>query len=252
MKLFFTKKDCKRLNRIFLSKISIVFLTILIFKTGLAQTGHSDYSVVFKEHYFDALDFLKDNPNLFDTLEKYNFNPRFAISIIFPELMRYSNLRDVIETSNLKVLYIQFGKLYADFSIGRFQMKPSFIEKLEKDYNVFLYLNKEKKFLIPWFDINDINNVRSKRVVRMSDMNWQIKYLMLFIFIMDHRFKDKDWKNDIEKLKFYSTAYNYGYINTVDKIMEVSEKNFFKIGLLDTDTYNYSDIAIYYYMTCNK
>lgn len=45
--------------------------------------------------------------------------------------MRYNALKDDIESESLKVLYVQFGKTYADFSIGVFQMKPSFAEGVE-------------------------------------------------------------------------------------------------------------------------
>ena len=49
-------------------------------------------------------------------------------AIFFPELIRYSFIRDLLETTALEYLYIENGKNYADFSIGRMQMKPSFIE----------------------------------------------------------------------------------------------------------------------------
>ena len=75
---------------------------------------------------------------MLDTFVKYQLNPYFVLAIVFPELIRYSKLQDVIESNDLKVLYVQFGDTYSNFSIGRFQMKPSFCEQLEKDYNKYV------------------------------------------------------------------------------------------------------------------
>ena len=52
-------------------------------------------------------------------------------AILFPELIRYSVYKDFFETQALELLYIDYGKKTADFSIGRFQMKPSFAEAVE-------------------------------------------------------------------------------------------------------------------------
>ncbi len=54
-----------------------------------------------------------------------------AISIVLPELIRWNALQDIMETTALELLYVEKGKDGADFSIGYFQMKPSFIENLE-------------------------------------------------------------------------------------------------------------------------
>jgi hypothetical protein len=226
----------------------LAFFTVIFFYSisGFSQTN-SDYSVIFGKHYKEAETFIRDNPNLPDTLKKYDFDTRFSISLIFPELIRYSNLKDVIETSNLKVLYIQFGNEYSDFSIGRFQMKPSFIEALEKDYNR-MYFKGEKLFGLPWFDINNTSECRSERVKRMSDEKWQMKYLMLFIAVTNQNFHYIVWNDDIERLKFYSSAYNSGYSNSEEEIRTKIGRKFYKIGLFDSESYSYSDISVYYFI----
>ena len=65
-------------------------------------------------------------------LAKYHVSYPVAISIIFPEIVRYSALRDKVEISLLKTLYVNLGEDYADFSIGQFQMKPSFAEAIRR------------------------------------------------------------------------------------------------------------------------
>lgn len=229
-----------------MNKFTIFLFIICFSKFGLTQTN-SDYSAIFGSHYKEAECFIRDNPNLIDTLKKYNFDPRFSLSIIFPELIRYSKLKDVIETSNLKVLYIQFGNQYSDFSIGRFQMKPSFVELLEKDYNR-MYFKGKKLFHLRWFDINNTTECRSERVKRMSDEKWQMKYLMLFIAVTNQNFQNVVWNDDIERLKFYSSAYNSGYSNSEEEIRAKIGKKFYKIGLFDSESYSYSDISAYYFL----
>ena len=101
--------------------------------------------VFAKREYSDA-----DFGNTFDTkagaaeIKLLAMNDRFDIcsgicskdaafmqAIVFPELMLYNSVKDDIESESLRVLYVQFGKAYADFSVGPFQMKPSFAEEVE-------------------------------------------------------------------------------------------------------------------------
>jgi hypothetical protein len=44
-----------------------------------------------------------------------NEKPLFMQSIVFPEVRRYNNLKDGIQTESLRALYVQFGKEYANF-----------------------------------------------------------------------------------------------------------------------------------------
>ena len=43
---------------------------------------------------------------------------RFRRQVIFPELVRYSAIRDKMEITLLKTLYRNLGEDYADFSVG--------------------------------------------------------------------------------------------------------------------------------------
>lgn len=63
---------------------------------------------------------------------KAGVSARFLFALVAPEISQFGYLSDRAQTYILKVMYVQRGKAYADFSIGRFQMKPSFIERLEQ------------------------------------------------------------------------------------------------------------------------
>ena len=61
-------------------------------------------------------------------------DPLIAESVVWPEMERYTRLQDLAETAAVYGTYITTGG-GPDYSIGLFQMKPSFIENLEKQYD---------------------------------------------------------------------------------------------------------------------
>ena len=63
---------------------------------------------------------------------KFHHENDFVTAIVYPELLRYNYIQDFIETSGLELIYMRYGAKTADFSIGHFQMKPSFAEHIEK------------------------------------------------------------------------------------------------------------------------
>lgn len=56
---------------------------------------------------------------------------RIAVSVVLPEVSQYSHILDYVELKSLYFIYLYQGG--GDFSVGRFQMKPSFVEMLERD-----------------------------------------------------------------------------------------------------------------------
>src|SRR5664280_591993 len=119
----------KRFHRI---AAMAIFISLFFMIRGYSQ--QLNYKEVFGNHYQIAEDFITSNRWMADTLKSNGIDPCTGLAIIFPELIRYSSIRDIIETAALKSLYIQYGKNNEDFSIGQFQMKPSFAEDIEKEY----------------------------------------------------------------------------------------------------------------------
>ena len=56
---------------------------------------------------------------------------RVAYSIVAPEVSQYDAVSDFMEVTALEIKYVRGGN--CDYSIGYFQMKPSFGESLEKE-----------------------------------------------------------------------------------------------------------------------
>jgi hypothetical protein len=206
------------------------------------------YEQIFPDDYADAKKFLKTN---FDQLEiasyKYRHGMLFSSAIVFPELMRYSVIKDLFETTALELMYVEYGKKAADFSIGRFQMKASFIESLEEEISKNDSL--QKLYNVIFIDKN--RNDREKRQIRVNRLktnNWQITYLHAFIAICDMRFKSFKTKNINQKLVLYATAYNSGFYQKPETLLAKSENRCFPYGQKFEGTqYSYSDIANYYF-----
>ena len=109
--------------------ILVLILLIGLLKSGAGQS--LNYAEIFGSNWQKALTFIEEN-NLWikSALRKYDISYSEAVAVVFPELVRYSALRDKMETAMLKTLYKNLGDDYADFSIGVFQVKPSFAEKM--------------------------------------------------------------------------------------------------------------------------
>jgi len=208
------------------------------------QLHTADYAQIFGSKYTNAVKFLYQNHWIWDSLKMRQVDPAFAIAIVFPEIMRYSEIKDKIEKGGLFSLYIYYGEKYANFSVGEFQMKPSFARQLEEDLTK---MPKRKTMQYPAINTADIQYARKERVKRLDDLQWQVRYLALFIHIMDERYKNKQWASNAEKLKFYATAYNYGYTRPYEEIFEVINKKYFHLGWASMgERYCYADISLSY------
>jgi len=88
-------------------------------------------------------------------------------------------------------------------------MKPSFIEDLEnyiansstlKKYNSIVIQNKTEK------------ETREERINRLENLQWQLRYLKVLWMILDDKYNNKIFKNKEDKIRFYATAYNFGFL----------------------------------------
>jgi hypothetical protein len=200
-----------------------------------------DYKTIFGPKYSEALTYLHDNPWIADSLKSNHIDPEFAVAIVFPELIRYSALRDKFESGALFTLYVQYGQKYADFSVGRFQMKPTFVNQLESDMQR-LFINNSINPLK--FDLTDSEKARLDRVKRLDSPLGQVKYLIYFVKVMDSLYEPRTWSSQTEKLKFYATAYNCGYTLTEAIIEErINRKTFYTTISKSAPYYCYAEIA---------
>ncbi|MCB8999028.1 MAG: hypothetical protein H6540_03025 [Bacteroidales bacterium] len=205
-----------------------------------------DYSNVFQRDYSNALEVMKVNSGLFSEYShKYNTDPEIIMPVLFPEAIRYSIISDFLETNSLELVYVYAGS--ADFSIGRFQMKPSFVENLENAIDTHPEaLAKYSALLIP----GDRNSpeVRKERIARLKSLNYQILYANCFFDIIKIIYPSVLKMDKVSQIKFISTAYNHGFLTGQKEIKEYSEKAFFPFnGKNNTSRYVYNEISLYFY-----
>jgi hypothetical protein len=205
-----------------------------------------DYRSVFGKDYEKAISFLEKEKWIDSVICVYGLNPNEVKAIIFPELIRYNSIQDKIETFALETLYVQYGKAYANFSIGTFQIKPSFAENIEIDV---LNTRGNKKTLNE-FQINSKDTIqseanRSNRVRKLKNKIHLVHYLCAFFKIMETNYPI--FKNDEGKIKFLASAYNCGYRKSKEEIDGYQKKKFFQTGFGQRAKYNYSEIAWFYY-----
>lgn len=149
------------------------------------------------------------------------------LSIAFPEIIRYDSYSDYLETSSNKILYVNEGKTASDFSTGYFQMKPSFIEDLEnyianteslKEYNWILIQKKNE------------TEAREERINRLGNFQWQLRYLKVFWYVAEYKYQNIDFKTTQDKIRFFATAYNYGFTKPEKEIIKYQSGKKFSPG----------------------
>lgn len=220
-----------------------LFIFTFILLQSFETPAENDYKKVFGNDYTWAVNWLKQHEAL---IEKYaadfNIPAKELKAIVFPELIRYNSVFNVLEIESLKFLYVREGKYYADFSVGYFQMKPSFAEMIEQDGEKLLDAGWLRE--AGWKNIlEDADNEisRKERVKRLSNTRQQILYLCAFYKICQLRFHDRSFASPVERLKLFATCYNAGYRRSYESLLNFQLKNhFFK--------YNYSSVSAYYYL----
>jgi hypothetical protein len=222
----------------------LIFLFSVLFHSGWSQTP--DYPVIFGEDWKKAEVFEKENRSWIEPLLiKNHISYPLAMSVVFPEILRYSALRDKMEVSLLKTLYVNLGEEYADFSIGVFQMKPSFAETIREESTAFLGNRAGIKFKTA-ASYDDIKDFRKSIIKDLEDPESQVIYLVTFIRLCEKKF-DLTRFTEVSRIKFISSAYNSGIDKTMPQIMNMADKKFFSTKIIKAETYSYSEISIFWY-----
>ena len=131
-------------------------------------------------------------------------------------------------------------------------MKPSFAYQLEKDWDSF-YERDPIKCQIKPFNLNDNPETRRDRIIRLKDEKWQIRYLVMFLKVVEKKYKVNHCDPEME-ISFIASAYNSGYSNDSIIIVKMEKQDFFHTGILKPKKcFNYSEISVYYYKKdCRK
>ena len=206
------------------------------------------YEVYFRDEREEVAKFLQANQQKMEQKAiKFHHENDFVTAIVYPELLRYNYIQDFIETSGLELIYMRYGAKTADFSIGHFQMKPSFAEHIEKyiEKNAADF-QKYKKLIIAQKAKPVLQ--RKLRLTRLKQMDWQLTYLHAFIAICDHKFHFIKFTTTKDKLRFYAACYNIGFHKKYQNILQNENSNTFPNGPKYLGTqFCYASIASAYY-----
>ncbi|MBR0111062.1 MAG: hypothetical protein IJM00_02320 [Bacteroidales bacterium] len=189
-------------------------------------------------------------------------DPGIAEAVVWPEMERYRRLKDYMETAANYGTYITTGG-GPDFSIGLFQMKPSFIEALEK---AWMRSGLARKYEL-WFDTADNATARRIRITRLMKEEWQVIYLGVFLRLLYHSYGSYDKQGEWvqagletlppeEQVRLAATAYNRGCVwpaagyGDLDRLRAHADEKHFHYALIPsaaTERYCYAELALAHY-----
>ncbi len=219
-------------------------LSLILFTSSLpaVNSQEPDYPAIFGDDWNKALVFVGENKSWIEpALRKYDIRYEEAIAAVFPELIRYSALRDRMEVTLLKTLYRNLGDDYADFSVGVFQIKPSFAERIIAETKG----TKAGRIFKARNEFPNDYQFRANIISELEDPVKEFKYVVAFMKICEKNFKITG--DEASRISFLATAYNTGFWKSEEEIKTMSGKKFFNTKLFKTENYSYADISIFWY-----
>jgi hypothetical protein len=227
-----------------------ILLSLFLLKRGDPEASTINYQSEFGTNWLKAELLLEKNEEfLIARSENSGIPYREVVSIVFPELIRYSALRNQIEITLLKTLYVYKGPAYADFSVGVFQMKPSFAEKVREEVNA-----SGDRSLMAFFPGEEFlpgePDSRRRLISELETPCSQFRYLLAFYILCEKKFNLTETVEIPDKIRLYAAAYNCGFFNSEEYIRAKMDEKSFTLALTKRGPfYSYSDIAAFYYET---
>ena len=149
-----------------------------------ADNGLVSYAIENSKSYESALALYE---SLSSELEKRGLEDcDFALSIVFPEMLRYGGFRNFMEFLATKLVY-SVSPSFAGCTIGHFQMNVAFAETIER----YVALSTALKSQYPGIDFGGGNKSlaeRSRRVGRINSLAGEADYLYAFMDICSEKF----------------------------------------------------------------
>jgi hypothetical protein len=211
-----------------------LFFTLLFFLLGLNSFSYcQSYCSDFIGNCDKAVLFYQENKTALSKIaSKYGYDSKFIYSLVAPEVANFSDFEDAWQMTALEILYIDYGVSYANFSVGRFQLKPSFLESIEQEVRINDKLSYFNDLI--YYKSSDEKEIRTERLKRMRYIEWQFKYLCLFYAIMELKYNDLKFSSTQDKLRFYSTALNHSYKACKEETLKWQKVAYFPKGFFNS------------------
>ena len=238
--LFLSQSLCYLRDKTAIPMISILFTLLLSVSDG--------YFTAYPSQSRQALEAFENCRAGLKTalLDANDEDIRMAFAIVAPEAGCYDSFSDYFETAAVRKGYPSNGS--PDYSIGLFQMKPSFAESLESEVAKDSDLKAKYGSRLA-YSSNDVTKQRRERVKRLSNTDWQIYYLAVFVDVVKKRTAGWGLKDAESKVRYWSTLYNAGIYLSKARVEQRQGVKQFPRG---TKEFNYSAIAVEYYKALGK
>ena len=230
-----------------MSRMRVAAMAALCALLGAGAACAEDFAAVFGSRYEAAVSYVTAHAREWSAeMVRRGADPRVLVPVVFPEVLKYTLFRDEVETLGLSVLYVSRGPRLADFSIGRFQMKPSFVEALERA----LGSAPPPAFadIVAFPSTADERARRAIRLDRLRDLTWDVAYLAAFGRLTAERF-DLGSLEEVERVRFLAASYNRGFLLPRAEIEAAELWRIFPRGASGwPGPYRYTDIAVDFYL----
>ena len=241
-----------------------LFALAVMWVSVLSACGTDEIPIDRRENWKFATRYATSHRDAWSAVwSRFDVPTDVAEAVIFPELVRFNSIQDAVETSALEASYPEEGVAGCDYSIGRFQMKPSFIEDLEKRWT---RSGLGQSYSLT-FDVTESAEARQARLERLKSEEGQCVYLAVYLrmLYLDYGSKDKEGRTRqagletlprTEQAYLAATAYNHGTLwrspgaGDLERIRSVAaEKTFPLPNLWRTKykNYSYGELAARYH-----
>ena len=257
MKSRFPFRQFHRYCSVLLRAISVFFLALVlpVISCGRTGVGEISFPEQYKENglYSYALGHgrrFRSGLDLYGQLSRSleaqgRHDGDFALSIVFPEMLRYGSVRNLLECAATRAVYA-LSPSFGGCTIGHFQMKAAFAETVER----YVTLSPGLRAKYPAIDFGGANKRiadRWQRVGRINGLPCELDYLYAFIDICTEKFSLEDLAAE-DRLVLLATAYNAGMSRSRDDLERVSALNSYPSGFgSPSSRWNYAAIALEFY-----
>lgn len=224
-------------------KLLSCFALYLFVFLALSEDSLSSYAQKNKGDY-EAACVLYENIKTHLEMLGYK-NVELPLALVFPELMRYSRLRDEMETLYNKALATA-GFDSEGCSIGYFQIKPVFAISVEREILKEPHMQSAYQ-KINFKGVDETRKSRLLRIQRLRNEETAFLYLCAFIEICDKKYDLSSLKTE-DRLRLLATAYNSGFYWTRETLQKIAQQNSYPDGFnAPKSLWNYAQLCVDFY-----
>lgn len=228
-----------------MSTTSLLFCVLLTW-----PAIQQDYATLFAEDYQEALRQSRETAPLLNWLSHRHELPSAELAAIaFPELIRYSAFKDFFETQAVSQLYVRAGAEYANFSIGKFQMRPTFLAELEEVSEAYPDIQARYRWILRFALHTSPQEQRGKRVQRLSSDLGQLKTLCAFYELALRRYPELAQYSAAKRVRYLAVLYNHGFVENLAALEPWLNRRSFPYGWRHdpSQQHPYSAVSQYFY-----